>query len=628
MWNDRETDIDLLGNDKIAQTIIEIVNDNHLRPLTIGIYGDWGVGKSSILSLLQKNINAQNEKGIIKSHSIIFNGWLFQGYEDARSALMETIISELADLQPTHKKVQSLAKSLFKRVNWLKVAKVSASAIWTGVTGLPNPAMLHGLVGLAQKAKDLISEKQEPGTNVTVEAPDDESFLKEAEKETVPSQIHAFRKEFEELIKESKIDQLIVLVDDLDRCLPKSVIETLEAIRLFLFVQGTVFVISADERMIEYSVREHFPNLPASYSDYTKNYLEKLIQIPIRIPTLNRLQTGNYIKFLMLQFHLKHDYSELNRIYQIFEAKKKTPYENINLTYDMIAKGFSNPSQDLKDTLLVADQISPMLAIGLKGNPRNIKRFLNTLFLRIRIAKIYGLDQVIKLNVLAKLMLLERFQADKFENIVMEVSLSEKGLASSLQKNAEEKPVKGKAKFVSQSQNVEQNDSIYFNWTQLEPELNDIDLRPYIFISKEKAIGFDKDDALPQRLNELYDQLESGSSISLNDASKRLKEVGLEDAKLLFEKLEIRCRATDNLKTIPSSMKGLLRIIQVHTSLEDRLLDLLESYPAKGLGPWAVTEFSGLKTSAKQRFDGILTTWSKQPENNILRSTSTQALNK
>jgi putative protein kinase ArgK-like GTPase of G3E family len=52
MWSDKETNIDLLEHDKIAQTVIEIISENHLRPLTIGIYGDWGVGKSSILALL------------------------------------------------------------------------------------------------------------------------------------------------------------------------------------------------------------------------------------------------------------------------------------------------------------------------------------------------------------------------------------------------------------------------------------------------------------------------------------------------------------------------------------------------------------------------------------------------
>src|SRR6476646_6646520 len=102
MWNDKETDVDLLDHEKIAQTVLEIIADNHLRPLTVGIYGDWGVGKSSVLSLLQKEILEQSKSKKLDAHTILFNGWLFQGYEDAKTALMETVVSELAKLQPKH----------------------------------------------------------------------------------------------------------------------------------------------------------------------------------------------------------------------------------------------------------------------------------------------------------------------------------------------------------------------------------------------------------------------------------------------------------------------------------------------------------------------------------------------
>jgi predicted KAP-like P-loop ATPase len=108
MWNDKETDIDLLGHEKISQTIIEIINDKHLRPLTIGVYGDWGVGKSSIISILQKNIAEKNKIGTSKAHCIVFNGWLFQGYEDAKTALMETVVTELAALHLIIEKLKNL----------------------------------------------------------------------------------------------------------------------------------------------------------------------------------------------------------------------------------------------------------------------------------------------------------------------------------------------------------------------------------------------------------------------------------------------------------------------------------------------------------------------------------------
>jgi predicted KAP-like P-loop ATPase len=613
MWNDKETDIDLLGHDKIAQTVIEIIGDNNLRPLTIGVYGDWGVGKSSILSLLQTKVKEENAIGVSKSHCILFNGWLFQGYEDAKSALMETVVSELADLQRKDKKVQKLAKSLLARVNWLKVAKVSAGALLTGITGLPIGGILLEAVSKAKKLT-------EGG---------DESILKDAEEDTVTGQIHAFRKEFKELISSSKVDHIIVLVDDLDRCLPKSVIEILEAIRLFLFVEGTTFVISADERMIEYSVREHFPNLPASYTDYTKKYLEKLIQIPIRIPTLNKLQTGNYIKLLMLQNHLKNDYSKLQQVYEAYNKKKKRPYDAIELSYDIITEAIGSSSTELQETLLVASQLTPTLAAGLKGNPRNIKRFLNTLFLRMRIARIYGLDDIVKLKILAKLMLLERFQIERFDTIVEEVTLSQDGISKMI-KDAETKPAE-KVQTAKRTNTVviEENikEPLFKEWALLEPSLSEIDLRPYIFVSKEKAIGFDSDGILPENLIALLEQLNSNTDLALNKAEKDLKSISAKERTLLFEKLEFESRSSSDLKKLPAPVNGLLRIIKADITLEDRFIKLMGSYPSSDLGPWAVSQLSGLKNPvALGNYKILLQGWAEQNENKNLKVLAQQTL--
>lgn len=621
MWNDKETDVDLLDHEKIAQTVLEIIADNHLRPLTVGIYGDWGVGKSSVLSLLQKEIAEQCRQKELNAHTILFNGWLFQGYEDAKTALMETVVSELAKLQPNHKKVQKLAKSLIKRVNWLKVAKVSANALLTGLTGIPVNAV-SGVTNLLKQGNKLLGNESDDESDAVFEVHKGESFLKEVDEKTVTGQIRSFRKEFQELIKTSKVDQIVILVDDLDRCLPKSVIEILEAIRLFLFVEGATFIISADERMIEYAVREHFPNLPASYNEYTKNYLEKLIQIPIRIPFLNQLQTGNYIKFLMLQNHLKNDFDELKRIYLTFIASRKTPYDNATLTYDLISTSLHDDTGSLKETLFIADQLSPTLTIGLKGNPRNIKRFLNTLFLRMKISKIYGLEHAIKLNVLAKLMLLERFQADKFEIVISEIANSTAGHSETVLRSEKEtvKPEeKDKAMKSVLAEKVIQDEK-FEEWVKLDPAFSDIDLRPYVFISKEKAIGLATDEELPQHLVTLLEQLNSGSEISLSTASKSLPQLAFSDAEKLFGILETESRTVADLKQLPKPMKGLLRIIKAHTNLEERLVDIVASYPAKSLGVWAGSQLDGLKSpNGSEKLRQLLNEWSKQNDNAQLR---------
>ena len=72
-----------------------------------------------------------------------------------------------------------------------------------------------------------------------------------------PKEIHAIRKCFEDALTEMGVT-LVVLIDDLDRCLPATTISTLEAIRLFLFLDNTAFVVAADDAMIKHAVRRHF----------------------------------------------------------------------------------------------------------------------------------------------------------------------------------------------------------------------------------------------------------------------------------------------------------------------------------------------------------------------------------
>ena len=172
-------------------------------------------------------------------------------------------------------------KDIFGRIDWLKVAKHAGGLALTATTGIPSPDMIGALFG---KLTDLAADPAKFATQANLKAAAEgaKDLLKPSSKR-VPEEIEAFRKEFDELLKKAGITQLVILIDDLDRCLPDTAIETLEAVRLFLFTSSTAFVVAADEAMIEYSVRKHFPDLPDSTGprDYARNYLEKLIQVPV-----------------------------------------------------------------------------------------------------------------------------------------------------------------------------------------------------------------------------------------------------------------------------------------------------------------------------------------------------------
>jgi hypothetical protein len=90
-------------------------------------------------------------------------------------------------------------------------------------------------------------------------------------------------------------------------------------------------------------------------------------------------------------------------------------------------------AEKANNALALSDQIGPILASGTKGNPRQIKRFLNTLLLRERTAIARGFGDDIKLPVLAKLMLAERFIPRLFEQIAFVAAVHPQGLCEDLE---------------------------------------------------------------------------------------------------------------------------------------------------------------------------------------------------
>jgi predicted KAP-like P-loop ATPase len=90
------------------------------------------------------------------------------------------------------------------------------------------------------------------------------------ETESPPEEIHNLRDYFEKSLQEMDVT-LVVLIDDLDRCLPATAIATLEPIRLFLFLDCTAFVIATDNKMIRRAVRAHFGEMELD-DDLVTNY--------------------------------------------------------------------------------------------------------------------------------------------------------------------------------------------------------------------------------------------------------------------------------------------------------------------------------------------------------------------
>ena len=90
MWLDNASSIDMLFYSPYAETIVQFAKNENLTPLTIGLYGSWGAGKSSLLKIIDERL-AKEDRIVCVS----LNAWQFEGYEDAKIAIMESLLKSL-----------------------------------------------------------------------------------------------------------------------------------------------------------------------------------------------------------------------------------------------------------------------------------------------------------------------------------------------------------------------------------------------------------------------------------------------------------------------------------------------------------------------------------------------------
>src|SRR5882757_8347627 len=109
---DNETRVDLLNNEAIAATIVALLQAQRAHPVTVGVHGDWGAGKSSILEMIEAGLGNSGDVLCLK-----FNSWRFQGFEDAKIALIEGVVTGLLEKRPTLTRATEGVKDLFRGID-------------------------------------------------------------------------------------------------------------------------------------------------------------------------------------------------------------------------------------------------------------------------------------------------------------------------------------------------------------------------------------------------------------------------------------------------------------------------------------------------------------------------------
>jgi hypothetical protein len=261
-------------------------------PFTIGIFGEWGTGKTSLMYLLEKWLNEHD--GNVKT--VWFNPWKYDCKEELWSAFIQSIILKIEE--ESSGEIKEDVRKILKKLAGVAIRGVIEKSTF----GIIDRQSINEI-------KEVISDNNKEHIN----------FL------------NKFDEEFSDLVSKyvGNNGRLIIFIDDLDRCIPENAITILESLKLYLDNSNCIFILGMDRQIIELGINHRY----GKESKITGHeYLEKIIQMPFYIPPI---QFGKLRKSFQ----------------QATKAQEYTP------------------------------KMWKMLQYGINGNPRKIKRFINSFYM-------------------------------------------------------------------------------------------------------------------------------------------------------------------------------------------------------------------------------------------------------
>ncbi|MFI9629348.1 P-loop NTPase fold protein [Streptomyces sp. NPDC052042] len=575
MWSDNEADVDLLGFNFLVDELMVPLTRPQLLPLTVGLLGEWGSGKSSLLKIVAARLEAERPADGGRYVVVQFSPWQFEGYDDIKIALMDTILKRLQAEAASNASAVEEIGLLRRFINRLRrPAGFAGRAALAGVGSAAQLAATHyqpDLAPLAQAVAQQVAtmgaatldraEQQPPAEDAGLAIGDD-----------VLADVASFRSRFESLVETLEgVTAVIVLVDDLDRCLPGTIVDTFEGIRVFLHTKKTAYVIAAHPQVVEAAIDRFYPTADRpGATGLGAEYLEKMLQVKITIPVLSAPEAETYMQLLLAQLHLEGaDFTTLlNDVAQRRTHSVLAVSLNPGLAADSLGRDRMPPA--LFTDMGWAGSIAPLLGAALRGNPRQLKRFMNSVIMRRGSAQRRGTD--LDAAVLAKLMVLEEQYLTDFQRLfdwqvrggggtVAELAAAERHTLAAA--SVSPAPTRGQRRTSTapgrSGDRVEETgpaeESLPLDpevatwaaqphierWLRLEPALGGTDLGPYFTYARAKLTVTATAARLPAALQGLLVQLQSEIVAIRRTAVQSVAEtVPAEDLPLLMEQLLAR----------------------------------------------------------------------------------------
>jgi hypothetical protein len=569
MWSDNETTIDLLGFDALADELEVLLTDEDLLPLTVLVDGEWGSGKSSLMKVMKERLEADHSGGDFIV--VEFSPWRFEDFEFAKVALMAAVVDAIGDYigDVTDEHVR---ESLLKKLNKVRLVLGKFGVFKAAaVVGMAHFGAAAPVLALGSAVADVVGNVGGDTAGATQEAGAKEDSGPQREFESV-SDFHVV---FEELIDGlgDGFRALVVFIDDMDRCSnTETVVEMFETMRLFLRAPKTAYVVGAQSMSVERALNRGYLGRTEDDDRAGGEWLEKMLQQRIIIPPLGEPDVVTYINMLFCQLQLPdtEKFDELRGL--VDERRRQNPF-GTSFHREMLAEVLDTLPEGLTEQLDIADQIGPVLAQGLRGNPRQTKGFLNDLLRRLATARRRGMD--IDAEKLAKLMVLEQPRhKSQYETLFTWFLDADSGAPEQLtqaeayarEENADACPkdVRAWAEMPGVSQ-----------WLLIKPDLAGVNLGPYFTFSRGRLADLITAPQLSFELQLILDALGSSTEFRRRGGVRQADELSAESFNQLLPRL-VNSMAKD---TSGGAAQSLVELAPKRAAAADAMFDRLASLP-------------------------------------------------
>lgn len=242
---------DLLGRSFFSKQLAKALYECDARDgLVIGLFGEWGSGKTSVLNMTMNEIKNMGEESENEPLIVTFSPWNYSDKDNSISLFFRNLINNL-DTTSNNKIKRKIGKVLTDYADCL-----DALAVLSPLGGI-----------LVNILKPIIKTQ---GTNL-MEVPN----------------LDSTKEKLETILKESN-QKIIVVIDDIDRLTNSQIRDIFHLAKQVGNFPNIVYILSMDREIVCRALQE-IHNIDGH------EYLEKIIQVPFEIPQMSKGKVQDYL---------------------------------------------------------------------------------------------------------------------------------------------------------------------------------------------------------------------------------------------------------------------------------------------------------------------------------------------